>query len=84
MTCVVCKWVDVILLDHSAHAYLSESDVMNHFNSNWPAFKPLHHSSMQDQILWAMMDKSPDSPNKIYLSPDLVRELEAAQEVYET
>ena len=81
---IVCKQVDAMLLDHLVHAHLSESDVMNHFNSNWPVFKPSHHSFTQDQILWGMMDKSTDSPNEIYLNPDLVRELGAAQEICKT
>jgi hypothetical protein len=81
----VCKRIDAMLLDRSARARLSEGDVKNHFNSNWPAFTPLHPSSMKfkDQILWGWTDKSTDGPNEIHLNPDLVRELEAAPEVCE-
>jgi hypothetical protein len=79
----VCKRIDAMLLDRSARARLSESDVKNHFNSNWPTFKPLHPSSMKsrDQIIWGWTDKS---ANEIRLNPDLVRELEAAPEVCQT
>ena len=79
----VCKWIDAMLLDRSARAHLSEGDVQNHFNSNWPAFKPLHPSFMKsrDQIIWGWTDKSTKGPNETQLNPDLVRELEAAPEV---
>lgn len=82
----VCKRIDAMLLDRSARACLSEGDVKNYFNSNWPTFKPLHPSSMKfkDQILWGWTDKSTNAPNEIHLNSDLIRELEAAPEVCET
>ena len=71
----VCKRIDVMLPDRSARARLSEGDVKNHFNSNWPAFTPLHPYSMKskDEILWGWTDRSTDGPNEIHLHPDLVR-----------
>ena len=62
---------------------VSADDVKRHFESDWPTFVPLKPEFMKykDQVYWGRTDKRPDAPYEVELEPDLIRALEAAQEV---
>ena len=62
---------------------VSADDVKRHFESNWPTFVPLKPELMKykDRVCWGRTDRRTDALWEVELDPDLIRALEAAQEV---
>jgi hypothetical protein len=79
---IVSRRLDRMLADPTQRAHLSEDRVRIYFESTWPSFVVMNADLMKHKHLvhWGRTDKSPDAPLEIELNPDMVRELEAAQE----